>query len=548
MPVTMRELLEAGVHFGHQTRRWNPKMRRFIFGERGGIYIIDLQKTLESLEEAESFVRNLGERGGTVLFVGTKKQAQDSVEEEAKRTGMPYVNHRWLGGLLTNWRTISERIEHLHELRRLRDENQLELLPPKERISMQNELEKLEANLGGVADMRKQPDAIFIVDLRKEQLAVREARRLGMPVIALVDTNCDPDEADFVIPGNDDAIRSCSLIVHALGEAIAEGKQRAKPADFAPAPAEETQPGAGAGGSRGARGRSRARAGRRAGAGARARSCPRHAGGGVVSQVQISASLVKELRDRTGAGMMAAKRALEETGGDVEAAQRLLREQGMAAAGKKAGRATTEGEVLATVSGNVGAIVAVGCETEPVSKNEEFLSFAEAALEAVEANGPEALEGLEERRLELIAKIGENVELVGGTRMEAGEGELLAEYVHPPANKIGVLVRVKGSDGTAARRLAMHISFAAPRYRSVEEVPAEELANERSIYENQADVQSKPEEVRAKIVEGRLRKEFLSGVALSEQAWIHDPSLTAGKALEEAGLEVLEFVRYALAE
>jgi elongation factor Ts len=267
-----------------------------------------------------------------------------------------------------------------------------------------------------------------------------------------------------------------------------------------------------------------------------------------VSQVQISASLVKELRDRTGAGMMAAKRALEETGGDVEAAQRLLREQGMAAAGKKAGRATTEGEILATVSGSVGAIVAVGCETEPVSKNEEFLSFAEAALEAVEADGPDALGGLEERRLELIGKIGENIELVGAARMEAGEGELLAEYVHPPANKIGVLVRAQGGDPAAARRLAMHISFAAPRYRSVEEVPEDELANERAIYENQADVQSKPEEVRAKIVEGRLRKEFLSGVALSEQSWIHDPSQTAGKALEEAGLEVVEFVRYALAE
>jgi elongation factor Ts len=267
-----------------------------------------------------------------------------------------------------------------------------------------------------------------------------------------------------------------------------------------------------------------------------------------MSQVQISASLVKELRDRTGAGMMAAKRALEETGGDVEAAQRLLREQGMAAAGKRAGRATTEGEVLATVSGNAGAIVAVGCETEPVSKNDEFLAFAEAALEAVEADGPEGLAGLEERRLELIAKIGENIELAGSSRLEAGEGELLAEYVHPPANKIGVLVRVKGSDAAAARRLAMHVSFAAPRYRSVDEVPEEELANERSIYENQADVQSKPEEVRAKIVEGRLRKEFLSGVALTEQSWIHDPSLTAGKALEQAGLEVVEFVRYALAE
>jgi small subunit ribosomal protein S2 len=240
MAVSMRELLEAGVHFGHQTRRWNPKMRRFIFGERGGIYIIDLQKTLESVEEAQSFVRNLAERGGTVLFVGTKKQAQDAVEEEAKRTDMPYVNHRWLGGLLTNWRTISERIEHLHELRRLRDEGQLDLLPPKERISMQGELEKLEANLGGVADMRKQPDSVFIVDLRKEQLAVREARRLGLPVIALVDTNCDPDEADYVIPGNDDAIRSCSLVVRAIGDAIAEGKQRATPGDFA-APAEEKE-------------------------------------------------------------------------------------------------------------------------------------------------------------------------------------------------------------------------------------------------------------------------------------------------------------------
>lgn len=267
-----------------------------------------------------------------------------------------------------------------------------------------------------------------------------------------------------------------------------------------------------------------------------------------MSQVQISASLVKELRDRTGAGMMAAKRALEETGGDVEAAQRLLREQGMAAAGKRAGRATTEGEVLATISGTVGALVAVGCETEPVSKNEKFLAFAEAVLEAVEADGPEAVAGLEEQRLELIGQLGENIEVAGATRMEAAEGELLAEYVHPPANKIGVLVRVKGDDPAAARRLAMHISFAAPRFRSVDEVPEEELANERAIYENQADVQSKPEEVRAKIVEGRLRKEFLSGVALSEQSWIHDPSLTAGKALEEAGLEVVEFVRYALAE
>jgi small subunit ribosomal protein S2 len=237
----MRELLEAGVHFGHQTRRWNPKMRRFIFTERGGIYIIDLQQTAHLVEEAYEFVKGVAARGGSVLFVGTKKQAQDAVEEQAKRVGMPYVNHRWLGGLLTNWRTISDRIDRLHDLRRLRDDNQLELLPPKERIAMLAELEKLEANLGGVADMKRQPDAMFVLDLRKEALAVREGRRLGMPIIALVDTNCDPDEAEYVIPGNDDAIRSCSLVTRVIADAIAEGKQKVSPAEMSVAPEPEPQ-------------------------------------------------------------------------------------------------------------------------------------------------------------------------------------------------------------------------------------------------------------------------------------------------------------------
>jgi small subunit ribosomal protein S2 len=240
--VSMRELLEAGVHFGHQTRRWNPKMRRFIFAERGGIYIIDLQQTQQLLEEAHEFAKNLAGRGGSVLFVGTKKQAQDAVESQAKRVGMPYVNHRWLGGLLTNWRTISDRIDRLHDLRRLRDDGQLELLPPKERIAMLAELEKLEANLGGVADMKRQPEAMFVLDLRKEQLAVREARRLGMPIIALVDTNCDPDEADYVVPGNDDAIRSCDLIARVIADGIAEGKQKVSPAEMSAPSAEPSAP------------------------------------------------------------------------------------------------------------------------------------------------------------------------------------------------------------------------------------------------------------------------------------------------------------------
>jgi elongation factor Ts len=266
-----------------------------------------------------------------------------------------------------------------------------------------------------------------------------------------------------------------------------------------------------------------------------------------MSQVQISASQVKELRDRTGAGMMTAKRALEETGGDIDAAQRLLREQGIAAAGKKAGRETTEGIVLSTVSGDEGVLVAIGCETEPVSKNDEFLSFAESVLEAVESDGPDAAVSLDEQRLELIGRIGENVEVRGASRLDA-DGGLLAEYVHPPANKVGVLVRVKGGDPTLARRIAMHISFAAPRYRTVDEVPREEIASERAIYEQQPDVLEKPEQVREKIVEGRLRKEFLANVALAEQTWIHDTTKTVAQALSEAGAEVLEFVRYALAE
>lgn len=264
--------------------------------------------------------------------------------------------------------------------------------------------------------------------------------------------------------------------------------------------------------------------------------------------MSISATQVKELRDRTGAGMMTAKRALEETDGDIDAAQRLLREQGMAAAGKKAGRETTEGIVLSTVSGSEGVLVAIGCETEPVSKNDEFLGFAESVLEAVESGGPDSVSGVEEQRLELIGRIGENVEIRGASRLDAQGDELLAEYVHPPANKVGVLVRVRGGDPTLARRIAMHISFAAPRYRTVDEVPQDEVASEREIYAQQPDVLEKPEQVREKIVEGRLRKEFLANVALSEQTWIHDTAKTVGQALGEAGVEVVEFVRYALAE
>ena len=267
---------------------------------------------------------------------------------------------------------------------------------------------------------------------------------------------------------------------------------------------------------------------------------------------EIAATQVKELRDLTGAGMMDAKRALQETEGDIEAARTLLRERGMAGAAKRAGRETTEGEVLVSIAENVGAIVAIGCETEPVSKNEEFLGFAEAALEAVLRDGPGAAEALEEQRLELSGKLGENIVVRGAERYDAGAGEALGEYVHPPANKIGVLVKVRGNgDPSAIRRLAMHISFAAPQWSTREHVPEDAVAAERDLYMRSDEVQSKPEQAREKIVDGMLGKRFFAaapGGVLSEQAWIHEDKKTVAQALQDEGFEVVDFVRYALAE
>ena len=221
----MKQLLEAGVHFGHQTRRWNPKMAKYIFTERNGIYIIDLQKTVKKLDEAYNFVREVASEGGSILFVGTKKQAQESIREEATRCGMHYVNARWLGGMLTNFRTIRRRIDRMAQINKMREDGTFAMLPKKEVAKLELELEKLEKFLGGVKEMDKLPKAMFIVDPRKERIAVSEARKLNIPIVAIVDTNCDPDEIDYVIPGNDDAIRAVKLIAGAMADAVLEGRQ-----------------------------------------------------------------------------------------------------------------------------------------------------------------------------------------------------------------------------------------------------------------------------------------------------------------------------------
>ena len=223
--VSMKQLLEAGVHFGHQTRRWNPKMAKYIFTERNGIYIIDLQKTVKMLDAAYDFIREVSAEGGEILFVGTKKQAQEAIREEAERCGMHFVNARWLGGMLTNYKTIQKRIARLEQLNKMKEDGTFDLLPKKEVIKLELEIEKLEKFMGGIKNMGKLPKAMFIVDTRKEKIAVAEAKNLGIPVVAIVDTNCDPDEIDYVIPGNDDAIRAVKLIAGAMADAIIEGRQ-----------------------------------------------------------------------------------------------------------------------------------------------------------------------------------------------------------------------------------------------------------------------------------------------------------------------------------
>jgi len=223
----MKQLLEAGVHFGHQTRRWNPKMAPYIYMERNGIYIIDLQKTVRKLEEAYNFVRDVSEHGGSLLFVGTKKQAQEAIKEEAERVGMFFVNARWLGGMLTNFKTMRMRIDRLAQLRKMQEDGTFDILPKKEVIKLTNEINKLEKYLGGVKEMKRLPAALFIIDPRKERNAIAEARKLGIPIVAIVDTNCDPDEIDYIIPGNDDAIRAIRLIAQAMASAVLEGRQGA---------------------------------------------------------------------------------------------------------------------------------------------------------------------------------------------------------------------------------------------------------------------------------------------------------------------------------
>ena len=455
--VTMKQLLDSGTHFGHQTRRWNPKMKRFIFTDRNGIYIIDLQQTLTYIDKAYEFVKETVAHGGSIMFVGTKKQAQESIAEEATRVGMPYVNQRWLGGMLTNFSTVHKRLQRLKELEAMEQTGGFEGRTKKEILMLTREKNKLERSLGGIRDMQKVPSAVWVVDTNKEHIAVGEARKLGIPVIAILDTNCDPDLVDYPIPGNDDAIRSAALLTKVIASAVAEGLQAR----------------AGVGKRRGqGRGRGRRAAGR-VGAGAAGRRHRFGVDGDVrgrhrpnrpprkAEMANYTAADVKRLRELTGAGMLDSKNALVEADGDFDKAVELLRIKGAKDVGKRAERATAEGLVAA----KDGALIELNSETDFVAKNAEFQAVADqivAAAASSKATDVDALKAakvgdttVEQTIADLSAKIGEKLEL----RRVAYFDGTVETYLHkraadlPPA--VGVLVEYTGSgQGRRARSRA----------------------------------------------------------------------------------------------
>ena len=563
--VGIRELLEAGVHFGHQTRRWNPKMRRFIHGERGGIYIIDLLQTQRLLEQARQFAGELAQRGGVVLFVGTKKQARDAVKDVAEAAGMPYVNHRWLGGLLTNFQTINQRIRRLHDLERYETEGQLGLLPTRERMAAEADLAKLRANLGGVKYMQRTPDAMFVIDLKTELIAVREAQRLRIPIIGLVDTNCDPDGIDFVIPGNDDAIKSCAVVAHAVGEAARDGRlafaaERAEEEERVRREAEERarreaeeqarRDAEAAEAAAAAAAQAEAERAAQEAAEARRASRPRRAGrlrpggrgraGGRGGRAAPAPAppLRRRAPSRSGAEPAAPSprrpsppRRAEPPTPAAEPARLRPSPPGRrpepapaAEPARPPARERDPGTERMSTTPQISAkdVAALRQQTGA------GMMDCKRALEEADGDADKAVEIL---RVKMGNKLGKLAD------REAAEGTIQS-YIHANG-KVGVLVEVdcntdfvaKNDDFIAfARDVALHLA-ASPqtRFVSEEEVPEDVRAAEARVFEQQAA--DKPENVRPRIVEGQIKK-WLGDVVLLNQVHVNADKYE-GKTIEQ---------------
>ncbi len=515
----MKEMLQAGVHFGHKKAFCNPQMNEFIFGINHGIHIINLEKTVPLFQDAVNFVGKTVANCGKVMFVGTKRQAQEIIETEATRCGMPFVSHRWLGGMLTNYKTVKQSIRRLSQLEKMRDDGTFESLTKKETLQNTRTIAKLEKVLGGIKEMGGIPDAIVVIDSNKEHIAIQEAQKLGIKVVSVVDTNSNPEGIDYIIPGNDDAVKAISFYMSKFADAIIDSQGLDKALEAKGDAAEVKQ----------AEDKQE-----------------------LSTMSNISSKLVKDLRERTGAGMMECKKALVASEGDIEKAAEEMRISGQAEADKKASRVAAEGVIEAYSADGRAVLIEINSETDFVARDDSFKAFAAAAVKASHAANAKTVEEVleadmggqtvEEARKNLVATMGENIQV---RRMKAIESLNLGAYIH--GGKIGVVAALEGGEEDLAKDVAMHIAAVNPLVVSGEDVPADIVQKEKDIFTAQAQESGKPAEIIEKMIGGRIRK-FLDEVSLLGQSFVKNPDLKVEQLVKQHNAKVVSFIRLDVGE
>ncbi len=544
--LNVQSMLEHGLHLGHLSRFWNPKMKEFIFKVRYGVHIINLVKTEHYFKRALSFVEKVVSKGGKIMFVGTKSTARDIVALQADRCQMPYVNHRWLGGMLTNFKTVKQSINRLTKLQELKDQGLFEKLTKKEALMKSREIEKLEKTLGGIKKLNRLPDALFVVDVGFEDIAVKEANKLGIPVIGLIDTNNSPDGIQFPIPANDDAIRaitySLSLVAQVIEDARAKNQETQKHESQKLARDQQ-----------GSKKHSKESSEKSVNT-----ESVKVAHAPVVeadkSAAAISATAVKELREITGAGMMECKKALVEANGDFEKAKEVLEKSSQKKAAKSAARTAAEGVIEVAHQDDFIALIEINCETDFVARDESFQAFRELVKKAATTARATSLEQLmaveidgssvEAHVQQTIAKIGEKIQIRRYIAKTFTAGHV-GFYNH--TGKMAAIVTIDKNDEKLAKDLAMHIAAMSPAYVSHKDIPQAVIDAQKAIFVEEVAEEEKPADVKEKIVDGRVSKHF-SALCLLEQAFIKNPDLTIEALLKQENASVVNFVRFEVGE
>lgn len=542
--LSIPQMIERGVHLGHLARFWNPKMKDYIHSVRYGVHIINLVKTEKMFRRALGFIEKIVSKGGKILFVGTKSRATDLLALHAQRCDMPYVNHRWLGGMLTNFKTVKKSIQRLTKYQEMDEKGVLAKFTKKEALMKRREITNLERTFGGIKKMSRLPDALFVVDVGYEDIAIKEANKLGIPVIGLVDTNNSPDDIQYMIPSNDDAIRAIDYSLSIVSNLIKEIRQQKSIEE-----AEEVKKTVGVA--------EKAKETKKESKELAANPAPQVGAqealaAAPAAKATISATDVKKLREMTGVGMMECKKALVQAEGDFDKAQEILEQMGLKKIAKTASRVAAEGQIQVIAQGDLVGIVEINCETDFVARDGKFEEIKEIIAKA--AQKPVDLEGLLatdvdgktiQEHIDLaITQLGEKIQ-VRRVAFEKADGNKTGFYNH--TGKIGTLVQIKNEHPTVARDLAMHISAMNPAFTSKDDVPAETVTTMRAALIEAVKDEGKPEELHQEIVTGRLNKD-IDAITLMGQQFIKNPDLTVAQWLTEEGAELQSYTRFEVGE